>query len=172
MAYTVRMIRKSRRAGMLICMMIVFSAAASLCTGQPEGFPEHHAMPYHGMRMMRSAGVFEVRRLQIRQASAGNIQVDILFSGPVDPRTVVPASVKMNGIALPETTLVQFNRAGNAMRLVLPLEFEVVDAQVITLELFDIKSFNGTALTRTGFDGLTGSCMRVFGSEEHNGNVR
>jgi len=126
-----------------------------------------HSKPdisYHGMRMMRKSPFFYVRKIETVLSDNNRIFIDIHFNTAVDPRTVTISSILINNEPLPSDTGRMFNKAGNVLRLSLPLTYSSALIKSgytqMQLTLCSAESFNGTQLSRNQFSEL--SCGNVY----------
>lgn len=100
-------------------------------------------IPFHGKRHGFNAD-FSVLRVYMENLNSGKKAVTVVFSSPIDPRSVTEEKIKVNGRKISEREIIKFNRAGNAMRIVfLP---DSADRKKYSLELSDISSFDGKML--------------------------
>ena len=130
-------------------------------TGGQHSNPD---ISYHGMRMMRKSPFFYVRKIETVLSGNNQIFIDIHFNTAVDPRTVTIKSILLNNEPLPADTGRMFNKAGNVLRLSLPLTYssELMKSGYTQLQLTlcSAESFNGTKLSQNQFGGL--SCGNVY----------
>ena len=123
-----------------------------LCFSQNRISQQVHQ--YNGMRMMNDT-YFYVRTIAVSLTANGCISVECRFNAALDPRSVTPNKILVNGKPLSATTKVLFNKAGTQLRFTLPNEIsQQLKDTPFSLELADAASFDKTALSYTIFDGL------------------
>jgi len=137
--------------------LFIFLSAGMYAQYMMDG--HYSAMPYHGMRMMKGGGIFYVRKISSEQKGNERFRIDIHFNVPIDPRTVQPDRILLNGTSLPSGTDTIFNKAGTVLRLQFPEEYDGTaflksTGQSFSVSLPDAKSFNGTPLTVKQFGGM------------------
>jgi len=155
------LIRMAFAAVLFILCSGVFHAQPANSTDAPaEKDGCFSVMPYHGMRMMMNSRRFYVREIRTEPTSAGGLSVDIRFNVPIDPRTVLPEFIQINGMQLSSDTHVAFNKAGSVLRFRLAPSVctgLIKDGiRAFSLDLTEAASFNGTELAGKHFE-ITGS---------------
>ena len=108
-------------------------------------------IPFHGKRH----GVYEefsVLRVYMETLSSGKRSVTVVFSSPIDPRSVTDGKIKVNGRKISEKEKIKYNRAGNTMRIVfLPVS---TDKKKYSLELSEISSFDGKMMKNCVYEDI------------------
>lgn len=144
----------------LFCTAVLFVCPCNAFCGSRTAQPVRQ---YHGMRMTMNGSSFYVRSADVEKDGQGCISADFRFNAAVDPRTVKPASVMVNGNPVPPDTKVIFNKAGTEMLFVFSPDFSrTLDESGISIELPDAASFDSTPLVMTVFDGLVCGCPQMY----------
>lgn len=115
--------------------------------------PKRDYVPYHGMRVKPNQQEFMVNVLTAQKNSNGEnalMEITLRFSMPIDPRTVTPASVLLNGEKCGSNVFFHFGRRGESVRIT------IVNAQeeTFSLKLEGVESYKGDKLAETEFENI------------------
>jgi hypothetical protein len=138
------MIAIMRRAGVFLFIVIVLHSL-SLCA--EDMHPS--AMMYHGRRMSREHDVFFIAGISTQFR-----QLFVEFNIPVDPRTVLPENILVNGAPLSGKTNIKFGRNG----LFMEVKLDKPCTTETTITLSGITAFDGTPLPEQSFSGVIDGC--------------
>lgn len=92
---------------------------------------------FRGQRKSYSNKELTVEDYNINDSEDG-IRIAIIFSKPVNPRTVNSSTIKINGRPLSSNVKINFNREATQARFILDKDFPLR-----SIELNGIKSFDG-----------------------------
>ncbi len=133
----------------------------------PRPSPTHPH--YRGRRMMEdptlldSQKSFYIEHIIAKQTKKGPVFI-LIFNLPINPLSIKPHNVVINGKELPAETPFRFNKAGNFLMFPIPLQFlqdssnfdffktlaenqELeIEARTINLQITELLSFNGKPL--------------------------
>ena len=112
-------------------------------------------MQYHGKRLPGESDNFFVKEIIV---SDSGDSISVIFSSPVDPRSVSHRSLKINGLILGDEGSINYNKAGDVMRI----SFSFLDNGFFSLELVGVKSFNGSRLSKSRFENLQKGKRSIF----------
>lgn len=131
-----------------------------------DGFPDSGQNPgqmmhYRGMRMLSSRSEFYVTKIEFEEDDGEKVKIEVKFSSQLNPRTVSPGKILLNGKAIPDHSKISFSKKGNKFEIEFPyhlLENYYSSDRFFTLSLGDIKSFSNVPLQESVFDDLYLDC--------------
>lgn len=140
-----------KKMALLICFLLHVAVLAE-SSKEPK-----HTLPYRGMRVPNTDKLFYVTKIESENKDE-NIEIEIKFNMPLDPRTVQKQSIRINGTPLPPDTLIAFNKAGDKIKMLIRAsllfgEYEGT-GHIFQIDLPEVQSFNHIPLYRSQFGDL------------------
>lgn len=105
---------------------------------------------YRGARVFISDEGLLLQNIQTERISDANVTIEITFNQSINPRSFDYTSIKIDGSPLPAKTTFSFNKKGDTVKLTIPTK-----KKDFTLEIRDIQSFSGTAITPIEIRGIS-----------------
>lgn len=96
---------------------------------------------YRGMRKPITQQDLQISNIDAQMIDHKTLRMDISFNQSINPRTVKPDNIKINGKALLPKTRFIFNKKGDCVRF-----FAVVSEKSVTMNLSDIESYAGSLI--------------------------
>ncbi|MCR5289958.1 MAG: hypothetical protein K6E51_08215 [Treponema sp.] len=144
----------------LVLFCLIVWCICHVVTAQMSHHANGESMPYHGMRMLRTAEAFYITSVTTTVPEDGVLQFDIEFNVPCNPRSIDISAFTVDGKSLPPDTTFKFNKAGTILRFAIP--YTAGKTTQLTLDVPQIQSFNGRILYRRHFSNLMCSHMHQF----------
>lgn len=135
--------------------IFLFLSAVFLVAEPPFPRPEHQHFekPYrnfHGKRFTEYEGDFKPIIIKSMENPDTYI-LEVLFNGPVDPESVKPECIKINGDPVSIIHL-RYSKRRNAFRLIIPKDLFEIKENTFTLNLSDLKSITGNIMAPVEFE--------------------
>ena len=129
---------------------------------------------YRGKRLPSVVELFYVTKIESEIESADYLEIKIKFNIPADPRTLQKNLIRINGKLLPAASLLFFNKAGNKIRIMIPVSFifEMPDGKKrpFHIDLTEARSFNHIPLYSSHFGDIR--CNKEYKFEFSNTQLR
>lgn len=113
-----------------------------------EEFPQNdrkviiqYFINYRGIRKPITQQDLQISNIDAQMIDHKTLRMDISFNQSINPRTVKPDNIKINGKALLPKTRFIFNKKGDCVRF-----FAVVSEKSVTMNLSDIESYAGSLI--------------------------
>lgn len=153
---------KGMKRSIVLLFMVILSAACILPAQEYErehedGDHDEGIILFHGKRMNCRHGPFMVMKVCMHEDV-----ITVRFNMPVDPRTVNPHAVHLDGRPLPPGSLFRFNKEGMLVEMKLPPHAELSGM----LDISGIRAFDGSGLRDFLFDCSDDGCRYIFRNEE------
>ena len=98
-------------------------------------------MHYRGNRVYSENLPFEINQIKCWRLDENVVAIHIIFNQWINPRTVKPDTIIINGMPLPRNIRFGFNRKGDTVKLI------VLQRQnSFKMKLMAIQSFNGKTI--------------------------
>ena len=153
--YDEAMKRTEGTAGRMIAAFIFLMVCAVVCAEKAKD--PNRALPYRGMRMSGSS-IFFVTKIEHEDERDDIAEIKIKFNIPADPRTLQRQLIHINGKPLPPDAVLSFNKAGNKIRILVPMSFifGTPDGKnrQFYIDLPEAKSFNHIPLYSSHFSDM------------------
>ena len=107
---------------------------------------------YRGQRMPAESDDFFPVELHTEGSGQKEISIDIVFSQPIDPRSVKKEKIFINKKALPASSSMQFNKEGTLVRIVIKGQL----SYPFSFSMESVRSYNGTTMEMLFFGELGG----------------
>lgn len=117
-------------------------------------------IPFHGRRLSSNVSEFYVTKVSANQIDDDTFIINVSFNSIINPQSVQLSNIKINSVQLPTKTKIVYNRSGNLLRLVIPLELK--KNEKIDLDVQKISSFNGIQMSDLLIEGIIDDFEIVF----------
>lgn len=117
-------------------------------------------IPFHGRRLSSNVSEFYVTKVSANQIDDDTFIINVSFNSIINPQSVQLSNIKINSVQLPTKTKIVYNRSGNLLRLVIPLELK--KNEKIDLDVQKISSFNGIQMSDLLIEGIINDFEIVF----------
>ena len=96
---------------------------------------------YRGNRTLVEQGAFSVQGIKTERATKNEVNVEILFSQSINPRSLSQDSILVDGAAISKKTNFSFNKKGDTIKIKIPMK-----NKTFSLTVQNVESFDGTVI--------------------------
>lgn len=142
-----------------VCFLILISTFSLFAADVPvkNGKGQMH---FHGKRMLQRQNDFFVRQIGIRfldEAEQKGTEIIFMFSSPVDARSILREEIFINGKQCSDDVKIRYTKSGDGLSFFIPDDFDDGEnggVENFSIELGNIKSYNGTPIEESKFENI------------------
>ena len=137
------------RSGVLLLIFSLFTGTA-LLTAQdfppppprpqkaPPAKDSENTFKYRGSRIYNENLPLKILQTKCARKEDGNVFLEIIFNQSINPRSMRPESILVNNLPVPKFSKFSFNRKGDTIKILVPM-----NSNSFKLKINQISSFDG-----------------------------
>ena len=111
-----------------------------------DSLEKERIIKYRGERLSVSEEPFVITGVNVSRSDNATVSLELKFNRNINPKTVSPYSIKINGESLPENARFSFNRKGDTVKVSL-----LQEKNEFSLEVNGITSYEGVLVETAEF---------------------